>query len=86
VPLTNDIPWDLTRQWLDLVARSGTALFVSVDPDALHASQKPQLQAALRAASQTIEPGTPLDWLETTTPESWRLEGKPARFNWYEGD
>lgn len=86
VPLTNDIPWELTRQWLDLVARSGSALFVSVDPDALQSSQKPLLQAALKTASQKIEPGTPLDWLETTTPESWRLEGKAVRYNWYEGD
>src|ERR1700682_6272425 len=43
VPLTSDIPWTLTRQWLELVARSGTALFVSIDPGALQPEQKPQL-------------------------------------------
>jgi alpha-galactosidase len=86
VPLTNDIPWELTRQWLDLVARSGTALFVSVDPDVLQPSQKPQLQAALRAAAQKRESGAPVDWLETTTPQSWRLDGKPTQFDWYLDD
>jgi len=40
VPLTGGIPWELTRQWLDLVARSGTALFVSVDPAAITAEQR----------------------------------------------
>ena len=86
VPLTREIPWNLTRQWLDLVTRSGTALFVSVDPDAVQSDQKPALSAALVGASQTRKPGIPLDWLETTTPARWRLDGKPAQFNWYEDD
>lgn len=86
VPLTSDIPWDLTRQWLDLVARSGTALFVSVDPEALKPEQKQPLRAALHAASAQHPPCAPLDWLETTTPQKWRLDAKPAQFNWYLGD
>jgi alpha-galactosidase len=86
VPLTNDIPWELTRQWLDLVARSGTALFVSVDPDVLQPSQESPLRSALHAASQKQEPSSAVDWLETTTPQSWRLEGKLTRYDWYEDD
>lgn len=86
VPLTREIPWNLTRQWLDLVTRSGTALFVSVDPDVVEPAQKTALSAALVAASRERQPAVPLDWLETTTPEDWRLEGKPARFDWYEDD
>jgi len=86
VPLTSEIPWNLTRQWLDLVARSGTSLFVSVDPGAVQSSQKAELSAALRAASQKRQTGSPLDWLDTTTPERWHLDGKPVRFDWYEDD
>ncbi len=86
VPLTSDIPWDLTRQWLDLVTRSGTALFVSVDPEALSPHQKQPLRAALQAASELRAPGAPVDWLETTTPQSWRLESKPVTYDWYLGD
>jgi alpha-galactosidase len=86
VPLTSDIPWDLTRQWLDLVARSGTALFVSVDPESLQSEQKQPLRAALEAASQNRSPGAPLDWLETTTPQKWRLDRKPTHYDWYLGD
>ena len=86
VPLTRDIPWSLTRQWLDLVARSGTALFVSADPAAVLAEHKPALKAALAAAARTHEPGVPLDWMDTTTPERWQLDGKPVRYNWYEED
>ena len=86
VPLTRDMPWELTRQWLDLVARSGTALFVSVDPDALQPGQKQPLRAALQAASEKRLPAAPLDWLETTTPQQWRLDAKPANYDWYLGD
>ena len=40
VGVTNAIPWALNREWLDLVSRSGTMLFVSLAPDALGADQK----------------------------------------------
>ena len=86
VPLTNGIPWDLTRQWLDLVTRSGTALFVSVDPEALQPGQKEPLRAALRAASKKRAPGAPVDWLETTTPQKWLLDAKLSDYDWYLGD
>ena len=86
VPLTHAIPWNLTRQWLDLVARSGTALFVSADPAAITAEQKPVLKAALAAAARVQEPGAPLDWMDTMTPERWLLDGKTVRYNWYEED
>lgn len=84
VPVTREIPWDLTRQWLDLVARSGTALFISADPAVVADGQKPALKAALDAASRAHEPGEPLDWMDTTTPARWRLDGKTVRYEWYE--
>jgi alpha-galactosidase len=86
VPLTHEIPWNLTQQWLDLVARSGTALFVSADPDALQPAQKTVLASALAAASERRLAGTPLDWFDTTTPERWRLENKTVQFDWYAND
>ena len=86
VPLTEEIPWSLTAQWLDLVARSGTALFVSLDPASVKAEQKPALRAALGAAARTQPPGIPLDWMDTTTPERWMLGGKLTRYDWYRED
>jgi alpha-galactosidase len=86
VPVTAGIPWELTRQWLDLVARSGTALFVSVDPAAVTAEQKRVLKSALAAAARPHPPGVPLGWMDTTTPERWRLDGQMVRYNWYEDD
>jgi alpha-galactosidase len=86
VPVTHEISWNLTRQWLDLVTRSGTALFVSVDPDAVQSGQKTALASALATAAQRHQPGIPLDWLGTMTPERWRLDDKVVQYHWYEDD
>jgi len=86
VPVTQAIPWNLTAQWLDLVARSGTALFISVDPAVIREDQKPALKAALAAASRPQETAIALDWMDTTIPEHWRLDGKPTRYDWYTGE
>ncbi len=86
VPITAEIPWGLTKQWLDLVARSGTALFISVDPAVITGDQKPVVKAALAEAANTHRPGVPLGWMDTTTPDAWRLDGQVVRYNWYEDD
>jgi alpha-galactosidase len=86
VPITREIPWNLTRQWLDLVARSGTALFISADPAVVAAEHKPALKAALAEAARAHAPAVPLDWMDTTVPQRWRLDGKTVRYDWYEGD
>jgi alpha-galactosidase len=83
---TEQTPWELDRRFLDLVARSGTALFVSVDPR----SVTPEQRAAFRAAMQTaLSGGTsggcePLDWLQTTTPRRWRFGREEVAYHWEE--
>ena len=86
VPVTPEIPREFTSQWLDLVAHSGTALFVSVDPSIVQRHQRQELSSALFAASQKREPGIPLDWQDTTTPEHWKFDGKPVQYDWYKSD
>ena len=44
VGLTDAVPWELNRQWLDLLARSGTATIVSVAPS----QRGPEQRAALK--------------------------------------
>lgn len=84
VGLTNAIPWEQNRQWLDLLARSGTPLFVSADPAAVGPTQRAALQAAFAAAAEPAKPGEPLDWLETTCPRRWRLHGQDVKYDWAE--
>ncbi|MFI5227714.1 MAG: hypothetical protein ACHQWU_01520, partial [Gemmatimonadales bacterium] len=72
VGVTNDIPWALNRQWLDLLSRSGTSLFVSLAPDALGAAQRADLREALARAAVPQPLAEPLDWRETVYPRRWR--------------
>jgi alpha-galactosidase len=82
-PITPQLPWDLAARWLDLVARSGTALFVSPDPAAVNAESKQAIQRAFASAARSRELAAPLDWMETTTPGRWRIEGRAAEYDWY---
>jgi alpha-galactosidase len=83
---TASTPWEFDRQYLDLVARSGTALFISVDPRTLQPEQKTAFQAALQTALSGGTPGgsAPLDWLYTTSPEEWRLGTDQITCHWEE--
>ena len=72
VGLRPDISWEQNRQWLDVLARSGTALFVSADPDAVGPEQKAALTEAFARAAVPTPPSEPTDWLDTTCPRVWR--------------
>jgi alpha-galactosidase len=82
VGVTTSIPWALNRQWLDLLSRSGTMLFVSLAPDALGAEQKADLTRAMAIASVQQPIGEPVDWQRSNSPEHWRLMGKDVAFDW----
>jgi hypothetical protein len=75
VGITKAIPWELNRQWLDLVARSGSALFLSPSPDAIGPDQKADIAKAFAIAAAGHTSGQPADWLNSTTPERWQFHG-----------
>jgi len=83
VGVTTAVPWTLTRQWLELLSRSGTTCFVSLANDALGAQQKADLKAALAIAAKPQPLGEPLDWQRTVYPERWRLLGTDQSFDWF---
>lgn len=83
-PVTPQLPWELAARWLDLVARSGTALFVSPDPAAINTESKQAVRRAFAAAAQTRQPAEPLDWMDTTTPGRWRIDGGAVEYDWYD--
>src|SRR2546427_359144 len=86
VGVTNAIPWEENRRWLDLLARSGTMLFVSLAPDALGAEQRRDLRAALATAARPQPLGEPLDWQRTAWPTRWRLLGQVQTYDWLGAD
>ncbi|MGA3044595.1 MAG: hypothetical protein ABSF54_27795 [Bryobacteraceae bacterium] len=82
-PITPDVPWGFASRWLDLVARSGTALFVSPDPKALNPETRAAIKRAFAAAANQQPLAEPLDWMETTTPGRWRIQGRTVNYDWY---
>ena len=85
-PITSQVPWGLSKRWLDLLARSGTPLFVSADPKAIPADQRAAIKEALAAASRVQSRAEPLDWMESLTPRRWRVGGRAVDYNWFGED
>ncbi len=82
VAVTTDVPWTYARQWLDLVSRSGTMLFVSLAPDALGEQQRGALRAALVRAARGQPLARPSDWERTIWPTRWVCAGEPCTYEW----
>ncbi len=83
---TDLTPWAMDQQYLDLVARSGTALFISVDPRTVQSGQKAAFRDAMKTALSGGTPDgcEPLDWLHTTAPHEWRFGGEKITYHWEE--
>jgi alpha-galactosidase len=92
VGISPAIPWELNRQWLDLLAQSGTSLFISPG----EGSRTPEHARAIKEAFQLAASGggaaTPADLLQESTPQKWtahRGSGSPSNhgleYDWSTG-
>jgi alpha-galactosidase len=90
VPITKATPWSCNKQWLDLVARTGTILFVSPEPAAIGEEQRQALREAFHTALSAGDDARPMDWETTTTPGRWKFRDHQApghiqkKYDWYE--
>jgi alpha-galactosidase len=85
VGITEDIPWEFNRQWLEVLAHSGTATIVSPGPPSRGPEQRAALREAFRIAAAGGLAAKPVDWLETSTPERWQATAKAvpeSRYRW----
>lgn len=82
VGLTTRIDWRLNKQWMQLLAESGTPLFISAQPEALGKEQKEWISRCFGIAAKEQPVGEPLDWMHTLTPSQWRLMGEKKEFHW----
>ncbi len=87
VGLTEAISWELNRQWLDVLARSGTATLVSAGPPARGPEQRAALREAFAIAAAGGLSAQPIDWLQTGTPAHWRTSNPstPVRHYLWDG-
>ena len=67
---------------MNLLAKSGTPLFISAQPDATGTEQKQFIKECFAVASQNLQVAEPLDWMGNAFPKKWKLNGKVEEFNW----
>lgn len=82
VGLTPKVPWAKNKQWMELLAKSGTPLFISAQPEATGPEQKAFIKECFALASQDLPVGEPLDWMENAFPKKWKLNHKTEVYNW----
>ncbi len=77
------IPWDLNRRFLDLIARSGTPLFVSPAPGILTEKMRRDVRVAFERVNSGKQDLEPLDWMETSLPARYRSGGEEVTYSWW---
>jgi alpha-galactosidase len=82
--VTEKLPWKYNRLWGELLAKSGTSLFISVKPGVLDETETAELKEDLRLGSLQEYIAQPLDWEETTLPQNWKSGEETLFFDWYE--
>jgi alpha-galactosidase len=82
VGLTKNIEWSRNKQWMELLAKSGTPLFISAQPDAMGEEQKAFIKECFSIAAKPMPTGEPIDWMETLSPKKWKLNGEIVNFDW----
>lgn len=83
VGITKNVPWEKNRQWLDVLAKSGTVLFVSIaDDGSFNGEIRNAITEAFQKASQVHEPSQPVDWMESLTPSKWISDFGMDCYHW----
>jgi len=80
------IDWKQNREWLRAVGESGSALFISVDPDLVNEETESDLRVSLCRNSSARDTMLPIDWMENTAPERYLVNGEEKLYNWYSPD
>lgn len=86
VGIDGGISWSINKQWADVLAQSGTPLFISVRPNILDETEKQELHEILKVASKQEHHVIPVDWEETTCPEHWQDKDHDidCKYQWFE--
>lgn len=86
VGIDGGISWSMNKQWADVLAQSGTPLFISVRPNILDETEKQELHEILKVASKQEYHVIPVDWEETTCPEHWQDKEHDidCKYQWFE--
>jgi alpha-galactosidase len=90
VGISAAIPWESNRQWLDLLAHSGTALFISPGESSRIAEHARAIREAFQLAANGGSGAKPSDAFQQSTPQRWTTNDKrhqaiarELRYDWF---
>ena len=78
--LKKKIPWEKNSQWLDLLSKSNTPLFISCTDD-IDEIKRADIRRAYKIFNEphSIEP---IDIFETKIPTEWKIDEKTVKYSW----
>ena len=82
VGITKSIPWSKNREWLDVLSKSGTPLFVSIAEDCYTDEVRGDIEKAMKRTADNSRVSKPLDWLETKIPKMWESSFGIDEYKW----
>ena len=82
VGVTNHIEWVKNKEWLDVLSKSGTPLFISIAEDTYTDEIKEDIKKALENADKNDKVSKPLDWFDTKTPTVWESSFGQDQYSW----
>lgn len=82
VGIMGKIDWKKNRQWLDVLSKSGSPLFVSCDPDEATEEIKKDIKKAFSINSSQKHAYFPLDWQTSFIPKEWADEKERDIYDW----
>lgn len=84
VGIAGNILWEKNRQWAEVIAASGTSLFVSAKPGVLSSGEERELNQIMKDASKQNRHAIPADWQYTDCPQEWEEDSRITRYHWFE--
>ncbi len=82
VGITKQISWEKNKQWLDVLSKSGTALFVSIAEDAYDDEIRKDITSAFKKAAVNVESSLALDWKQHCIPRKWKSKYGTDEYDW----
>ncbi|MDL2287072.1 alpha-galactosidase [Eubacteriales bacterium OttesenSCG-928-G02] len=80
IGITDMIAWDDNKKFLELLAKSGTPLFMSSKKGVANPEQVEAIKEAMARSSKQEDVLIPLDWFEKRIPEKYLLNGELIEF------
>ena len=78
------VPFSLNKKWVELLAKSGTPLFISAPNGAFDEKELAFMKEMYKIASLQENVAIPLDFTYNATPALWSIDGERHEFNWWE--